>query len=90
MPTRKEPARPAGDPNRQRRPARRRAGLELRVRRALHPWPALSLQADYYRIDYTDSKIIYDNASASFVNLGRARYQGIEMEAFYSPPSWRG
>ncbi|AGH73925.1 TonB-dependent receptor family protein [Edwardsiella piscicida] len=54
------------------------------------PWPALSLQADYYRIDYTDSKIIYDNASASFVNLGRARYQGIEMEAFYSPAFLEG
>lgn len=49
------------------------------------PWTTLSLQADYYRIDYTDSKIIYDNASATFVNLGRARYQGIELEAFYSP-----
>lgn len=49
------------------------------------PTTELSFNADYYRIDYTDNKIIYDNTSAKFLNLGKSRYQGIELEAYYVP-----
>ena len=49
----------------------------------------VSLQAGLYRIDYKD-QISYDSVSDSFLNIGRTRHQGVELEAFWSPEAVEG
>lgn len=53
------------------------------------PTKNISLQAGLYRIDYKD-QISYDNVSDSFINIGRTRHQGIELEGFWSPSAVEG
>ncbi|WP_308561036.1 TonB-dependent siderophore receptor [uncultured Klebsiella sp.] len=48
------------------------------------PTKNISLHADIYRIDYKD-QISYDSTSDSYLNIGRTRHQGIELEGFWSP-----
>ncbi|MBK0004463.1 TonB-dependent siderophore receptor [Erwinia sp. S38] len=48
------------------------------------PTKNVSLQAGLYRIDYKD-QISYDSVSDSYLNIGRTRHQGVELEGFWSP-----
>ncbi|MEA9391161.1 TonB-dependent siderophore receptor [Acerihabitans sp. TG2] len=48
------------------------------------PMDNLSLHAGLYRIDYKD-QISYDSTSDSYLNIGRTRHQGVELEGFWSP-----
>lgn len=53
------------------------------------PMDNLSLHADLYRIDYKD-QISYDSTSDSYLNIGRTRHQGVELEGFWSPAAVDG
>lgn len=48
------------------------------------PDQALSLQANLYRIDYND-QISYNSVSDNYLNIGKTRHQGIELEGFWTP-----
>ncbi|GAB2937633.1 TonB-dependent receptor family protein [Hafnia psychrotolerans] len=53
------------------------------------PMDNLSLHAGLYRIDYKD-QISYDSTSDSYLNIGRTRHQGVELEGFWSPAAVDG
>lgn len=53
------------------------------------PAENLSLHAGLYRIDYKD-QISYDSVSDSYLNIGRTRHQGAELEGFWSPQAVEG
>ena len=53
------------------------------------PTDNVSLQAGLYRIDYKD-QISYDSVSDSYLNIGRTRHQGVELEGFWSPAAVEG
>ncbi|KDE33596.1 MULTISPECIES: TonB-dependent receptor family protein [Kosakonia] len=53
------------------------------------PTENVSLHAGLYRIDYKD-QISYDSVSDSYLNIGRTRHQGVELEGFWSPQAIEG
>ncbi|QKJ87623.1 TonB-dependent receptor [Paramixta manurensis] len=53
------------------------------------PTKNVSLHAGLYRIDYKD-QISYDSVTDSYLNIGRTRHQGVELEGFWSPEAVEG
>ncbi|MBJ7223942.1 MULTISPECIES: TonB-dependent receptor family protein [unclassified Brenneria] len=53
------------------------------------PADNVSLSAGLYRIDYKD-QISYENTSDRFLNMGKTRHQGVELEGFWSPAALDG
>ncbi len=53
------------------------------------PTKDVSLNAGLYRIDYKD-QISYDSATDSYLNIGKTRHQGIELEGFWKPAAVEG